>query len=156
MELLEQYEAKKVRVIGVSNDDQSKNTAFARECGFSFPLICDVDLSVSVAYGAAKDKSAGKADRIAVLVNRDGVVEQIWQTVDAKTFPQTCLDGLKEPPPPPEPYVKPGLSCNMDKMPPELKLTCEFCGFKWNTRAVPHTNKGECPKCLGMPTSKAA
>lgn len=138
--------------MGVSNDDPKLNGSFARECGFSYPLICDIDLTVSVAYGAAPDKNAGKANRIAVLVDREGIVQKIWNNVDARTFPQECFDSLPPAPPPKPPYVKPGLQVNMEKLPPERKLKCEFCGFKYNTAALPVSNRGECPKCLAMPT----
>ena len=54
-ELNEQFKAKKVKVVGVSNDSKSKNAKFARECRFTYPLICDESLSISLAYGAATD-----------------------------------------------------------------------------------------------------
>ena len=83
-----------MKIYGVSNDDTKQNASFARECRFSFPLICDVDLSISVAYGAAESISAASASRIAVLVDSRGIVERVWTDVDARTFPQECLDSL--------------------------------------------------------------
>ena len=71
-----------------------KNADFASGCGFSYPLVCDTDLAVSVAYGAAADASAGSAKRIAVLVGLDGNVAQVWPSVDARGFPAECLAGL--------------------------------------------------------------
>ena len=63
--------------------------------GFTFALLSDVSLEVSVAYGAAADTSAGNAGRIAVLVGQDGLVKRVWSTVDARKFPKTCLDEMK-------------------------------------------------------------
>jgi peroxiredoxin Q/BCP len=144
-ELLEAYADKGVKVVGVSNDDADANGAFATSCGFEFPLLCDTKNLVSVAYGAAASAGAEKATRCAVLIDRDGVVKQVWPSVDARTFPDECLAGLPEPPPPPEPYQKPTLQLNMDKLPPAKKMVCAGCGFKWNSGAY---TKPECPKCL--------
>lgn len=68
----DEYKAKGVSIAGVSNDPEDANGKFAGECGFSYPLICDTSLAVSVAYGAAADASAKSSSRIAVLVAKDG------------------------------------------------------------------------------------
>ena len=81
-------------VLHERSTDSLQVTAVADE-GFTFPLLSDVSLEVSVAYGAAADTSAGNADRIAVLVGQDGLVKRVWSQVDARKFPQTCLDEMK-------------------------------------------------------------
>jgi len=86
-------------VLGASADDKAANAKFAKEEGFKFPLICDTTLAVSVAYGAAKDAAAGVSSRMAVLIDRDGKVAKVWPKVDARTFPETALKELPEPPP---------------------------------------------------------
>jgi hypothetical protein len=56
-------------------------------------LICDVDLDVSIKYGAAENASAGSSARIAVLVEKEEdfgtafVVKEVWMQVDARAFP---------------------------------------------------------------------
>ncbi|KAL3895355.1 MAG: hypothetical protein SGPRY_013534 [Prymnesium sp.] len=92
-ELLEEYEKKNVAVLGVSNDSQEKNAAFARELGLTFPLLCDTSLELSIAYGAAQPSSAA-ASRAACLVDEAGVVKGFWPKVDARTFPSECLKSL--------------------------------------------------------------
>ena len=118
-DLLPQYQRLAVEVVGISNESMERacDGANSQVCkwfdpadathpgmsvllvvteqGFTFPLLCDLGLEVSVAYGAAADTSAGKAKRIAVLVGRDGNVRNLWSRVDARTFPQTCLAQLK-------------------------------------------------------------
>ena len=89
-----EFEKKKVAIVGVSNDKKEKNANFASECGFSYPLICDTDLAVSVAYGAAASATAGSASRIAVLINENGKVKSYWPAVDARKFPEECLASL--------------------------------------------------------------
>tara|TARA_B110000046_G_C12689652_1_gene272051 strand:+ start:113 stop:367 length:255 start_codon:yes stop_codon:yes gene_type:complete len=84
----------------VSTDSVEDNTSFAGNCGFSYPLICDQDLAVSIAYGAAKP-GASSSSRIAVLVKKedDGFgtvfnVDAVWMKVDARAFPGQLLASL--------------------------------------------------------------
>ena len=98
-ELYQQFKDKMCLVVGVSNNDTAANGAFCKECAFKFPLICDTTMEIAVAYGAAKDTSQATANRMAVLVDRDGNVAKVWPSVDAATFPETALKELPEPPP---------------------------------------------------------
>ena len=100
-------------IAGVSNDEPPANSKFAAECGLRFPLICDTNLAISVAYGAAANDAAASASRIAVLVDRAGNVAKVWTDVDAKTFAASALKELPEALPPPAPYVKTGLTLRM-------------------------------------------
>lgn len=153
--MAEEYKAKKVRVVGVSKDPVPANGKFASDCGFSYPLLSDESGTISVAYGAAASTSDAKASRIAVLIDRDGKIAKVWPTVDAKTFPQTALAELKEPLPPPPPYVKPN-PMTPHGFPTGETMKCEFCGFKWNTVAYDKFDKYGCPKCLAKPKPPAA
>ena len=101
-DLMEQYKAKAVRIVGVSGDDADGNRKLACDCGLSYPLICDAGLSISAEYGAAECEDAG-ADfatkrMTAVLVDRDGNTQQIWPEVD-RGFPEDCLKLLALAPP---------------------------------------------------------
>lgn len=82
-----------MRILGVSNDDTQANARFAADNAFSFPLLCDVGLEVSIAFGAARAGDAA-AQRIAVLVDSEGRVEQYIEQVDAATFPRSLLNTL--------------------------------------------------------------
>lgn len=89
-----EYEKKNVAILGVSNDAADKNSTFASEMGFTFPLLCDTSLAVSVAFGAASSSSDGKASRIACLVDEAGKVKGYYPKVDARAFPAECLKSL--------------------------------------------------------------
>lgn len=80
-------------MVGVSNDSVSKNAEFATSCSFSYPLLCDEDLSVSIKYGAAT-AGAKSASRKAVLIAPDGTVAKYYDTVDARAFPEECVKAL--------------------------------------------------------------
>ena len=77
----------------MSNDSVAKNNEFATSCSFSFPLICDEDLSMSIKYGAAT-AGAKSASRKAVLVAPDGKVTKYYDQVDARAFPEECVKSL--------------------------------------------------------------
>jgi len=115
--------------------------------GFTFPLISDVGLAISVEYGAAKDTNAATASRAAVLVDRDGAVEKIWPAVNANTFPDECLAGLKDPLPDPGPYQKSMGGCNLDKIKPSQTIVCKNCNRTWSTEGY---DKNKCPFCLTL------
>ena len=58
-----------MQILGASFDDQEANAAFARKFGFDFPLLCDTDRKLGLAYGAADDPGAATARRISYLID---------------------------------------------------------------------------------------
>ena len=77
----------------MSNDDQAKNARFAAKHDFGFPLLCDTDLTMSVAYGAAA-AGARAAKRAGVIIDADGTILLYKATVGASTFPAEALAAL--------------------------------------------------------------
>jgi peroxiredoxin Q/BCP len=73
-----------VRLVGVSTDPAEANDAFAQECGLEFPLVSDEGgeltkrLGLMKTYGEYGDFAA----RVTVLVDEDGVVEEVWDVED--------------------------------------------------------------------------
>lgn len=80
-------------IFGVSFDTSAENKAFAEKFAFNFPLLCDVDRQIGVAYGAADDAKASNAKRIGVVIGPDGKIKDIGKA-DAKTYPQDALKKL--------------------------------------------------------------
>ena len=78
-------------ILGASFDTQGDNAAFAQKFGFPFPLLCDTDRSIGVAYGAADGPGAGNAKRISVLIGPDGKVRRVYPKVDVKAHPDQVL-----------------------------------------------------------------
>jgi len=134
-----------VRIVGVSNDATAPNAKFAGECGFSYPLLCDESLAISVAYGAADSKDDGKAKRIAVHIGANGQVVSYHPNVVAREFPISYLAKLRaksqKPPAPKAPpygliavavvavavaialYVRSGQVVVNELRPPDLDVT---------------------------------
>jgi thioredoxin-dependent peroxiredoxin len=75
----------------VSFDTPAENRAFAEKFHFEFPLLCDVDRKMGVAYGAAASATATNAQRVGVVVGSDGRVKEWLPKVDARTYPQEVL-----------------------------------------------------------------
>jgi peroxiredoxin Q/BCP len=75
----------------VSFDTPEANQAFAEKYGFPYRLLCDVDRTVGVAYGAADDAAAKTARRVSVLIDPQGKVHKVWPKVDTKAHPAEVL-----------------------------------------------------------------
>ena len=71
-----------MRVLGVSFDTVEQNSAFAEKFGFPYPLLCDVERTVGVAYGAADSPADAYPRRVTYVIGADGRVEQALETRD--------------------------------------------------------------------------
>jgi len=78
----------------VSFDTPAENRAFAEKFGFGYPLLCDVDRTMGVAYGAADSPAAASARRIGVVVGPDGRIRSWEGKVAPATWPQEVLARL--------------------------------------------------------------
>jgi peroxiredoxin Q/BCP len=67
-------------VLGVSADPAPANKAFRDKFGFPYDLLSDVDLTMSIAYGAAQS-GAKTASRVSVLIGPDGKVAACFDPV---------------------------------------------------------------------------
>jgi peroxiredoxin Q/BCP len=80
-------------VLGVSFDTQAENKAFADKFSFDFPLICDTDRKIGTAYGANADPTKG-AQRVGVVIARDGTIKEWHAKVDARSWPAQVVQTL--------------------------------------------------------------
>jgi peroxiredoxin Q/BCP len=69
-------------VLGISFDTPAENRAFAEKFGYTFPLLCDVERKVGLAYGAARSKSDRYAARYTYVIGPDGRVRAAIDTKD--------------------------------------------------------------------------
>src|SRR5688500_13557846 len=65
-DLAAEFAAKDAVILGVSFDTPEENRSFAQKFGFKFPLLCDVDRELGLAYGACETPEEGYARRIGV------------------------------------------------------------------------------------------
>ena len=70
------------------------NAKFAKKNSFPFPLLCDTDRKIGVAYGAADSAKDEYARRIAYLIDENGKVAEAHGKVDARAYPAEQLKSL--------------------------------------------------------------
>ena len=85
---MDEVRAKGLEVLGVSFDTVEENRAFAEKFDFPFHLLCDVDRSLGLAYGAADAPDAAYAKRISYVIDEEGRVALAY----AKVKPAEHLD----------------------------------------------------------------
>ena len=78
----------------MSFDTQDENRRFAEKFNFPFPLLCDTDRTIGVAYGAADSTKDEYARRIAYVIDEQGNVAQAHAKVDAANYPREQLAAL--------------------------------------------------------------
>ena len=59
-------------IVGISCDTPAENKHFRDKFSFPFDLLCDVDKSVSLAYGAVDSADASHPSRISYLIDAEG------------------------------------------------------------------------------------
>jgi len=67
------------------------NAAFARKFNYNFPLLCDTDHKIGMAYGACDDPKAGSAKRISYLIGADGKIKRAYASVKPAEHPAEVL-----------------------------------------------------------------
>ena len=83
-----------MQILGASFDDVAANAAFAKKFDFNFPLLCDTDRKIGMAYGAADDAKAQYAKRISYLIGPDGRIKKAYPKVNAAAHPEELLKDL--------------------------------------------------------------
>jgi len=90
-DLHDQFAAKNVEILGCSFDDVDANRRFAEKFKFNFPLLCDTDRKIGLAYGACSDPKDEYAKRIAYLIDENGKIAEAYPKVDPKAYPREQL-----------------------------------------------------------------
>ena len=83
-----------MQILGASFDDVAANKRFADKYKFDFPLLCDTEREIGIAYGAASSEKDEYAKRIAYLIDENGVVAEAHEKVDARNYPKEQLARL--------------------------------------------------------------
>lgn len=95
--LHEDFKKQGVEILGCSFDTVAENAAFAKKYDLPFPLLCDVDREIGLAYGACDEPNAGYADRITYVIDEDGFIAKSFSHVDARNHPAKLLEILSAP-----------------------------------------------------------
>jgi peroxiredoxin Q/BCP len=81
-------------VLGISFDTQAENKAFAEKFSYDFPLLCDTERKVGLAYGAAENVKDKYAKRFTYVIGADGRIEQAIDTKDPAGQAAELLKGF--------------------------------------------------------------
>ncbi len=89
------YSQAGIRVVGVSHDTVADQAAFAREHGFPFPLISDIDGRWGKAFGVPL-RLWKFYSRVSFLIGRDGKVAKTYLDVDPGVHAKQVLEDAKD------------------------------------------------------------
>lgn len=81
-----------IAVIGVSADTVESHKKFAKTQRLPFPLIADPDHEIIDAYDVRG--SFGNAKRATYIIDENGIIEHVYETVDTEQHPETILNDL--------------------------------------------------------------
>ena len=79
----------------MSFDDQQSNAKFAEKYHFPFPLLCDTERKIGMAYGAATSADDQYAKRIAYVIDENGRIQEAHEKVSAGSYPHEQLERLQ-------------------------------------------------------------
>lgn len=86
-----EYQGKDIVVLGVSTDDEASHKAFKEKYGLPFTLVADPDHAITQAYDV---DGGGYAKRITYIINGEGVIDKVFETVQAATHAEDILSTL--------------------------------------------------------------
>ena len=79
----------------MSFDPPARNARFRERFSFEFPLLCDTDRTMGLAYGAARRPGVGgAARRVGVIIDPEGQIAFYARSVNPLTFPKRALEML--------------------------------------------------------------
>jgi thioredoxin-dependent peroxiredoxin len=78
------FDENNIIVLGISFNDIERNDEFASKYALPFPLLCDTDRTVGLAYGACDDRKARQAQRISFLIDEDGKIARVYDSVNPR------------------------------------------------------------------------
>ncbi|MEO1297885.1 MAG: peroxiredoxin [Cyanobacteria bacterium J06636_16] len=84
----EAYKDKDIVILGVSTDDAASHKAFKEKHGLPFTLVADPEGAITKAYDV---DGGGYSKRVTYIINSDGIVEKVFETVKTATHAQDIL-----------------------------------------------------------------
>ena len=83
-----------VRLVGVSVDRKDANAKFAADCGLDFALVSDEGGELTNQLGLMKNygEYGDMAARVTLLVDENGVIQELWSVEDIPSHVQEVVD----------------------------------------------------------------
>jgi len=97
---IEKFQDNDVIIIGVSKDSEQSHEKFIAKQELNFPLISDPETKLCQDYGIWIEKSMyGRKymgiERTTFVIDKNGVIENIWKKVKVKNHIEEIIDFLK-------------------------------------------------------------
>ncbi|AOW98046.1 peroxiredoxin [Moorena producens PAL-8-15-08-1] len=86
-----EYQGKDMVVLGVSMDDEASHKQFKEKYGLPFTLLADTDGSITKAYDV---DGGGYSKRVTYIINGEGKITQVDETVKTATHAQDILAAM--------------------------------------------------------------
>ena len=83
-----------VQVLGVSADGVAAHENFRNKFELNFPLLSDKSKDIITTYGVESDY--GSARRVTFLIDKSGVIRNVWMKVKTASHSEEVLDKVKE------------------------------------------------------------
>ena len=92
-----QLEKLGAKIVGISVDDTESHAKFAKKYNLPFPLLSDTNGKVAASYGALTNLGIIKiAKRYTFLINPQGQIAKVYQSVDTSRHSQEIIDDLRQ------------------------------------------------------------
>jgi len=93
------YEAKGIKVLGVSLDDEASHQAFAAKYDLPFTLLADTDHSLSDSYGVYGEQTWGDkkfmgVERKTFLIDEDGKIKKVFDKVNVEQHSEEVMQAF--------------------------------------------------------------
>jgi peroxiredoxin len=99
---LSEFEARGIRVVGISVDPPDINKRHSQKLGYTFPLLSDPDAKIirryDVLHPAAGPKGADIARPAEFLLDSDGIVRwvNLTENIAVRARPEQALEALNQ------------------------------------------------------------
>ena len=87
----DEYQGKDIVVLGVSMDDEASHKLFKEKFGLPFSLLVDTDGALTKAFDV---EGGGYSKRVTFIINGEGVIDQVFDSVKTATHAQDILAGM--------------------------------------------------------------
>jgi peroxiredoxin Q/BCP len=91
---VEKFAAQDTVIVGISNDTLDRQEEFTKKESLTFPLLADIDKSVTKEYGALS--SRGLPSRYTFVIDKKGVLRKVYTEVNATKDPNEVLQYVKD------------------------------------------------------------
>jgi len=91
---IRQFEEKNAVVFGISTDSAADNLEFKQKHWLPYPLLCDVDRKVSLAYGTVGFSSAYYSERVTFVIDPNGIIRKVISGIPAQDHAVKALEVL--------------------------------------------------------------